>query len=30
MLKYFTEYVLNNPGEGLYSDAFKKYQLYID
>ena len=28
-LSYFTEVVLNNPGEGLYSKAFDKYQKYV-
>ena len=30
MLKFFTEEVLSNPGEGMFTLAFKQYQSYID
>ncbi|ALU44690.1 hypothetical protein [Pseudoalteromonas rubra] len=29
-LQFFTEKVLGSPGEGLFSEAFKEYQSYID
>ncbi|PCK29544.1 hypothetical protein [Pseudoalteromonas piscicida] len=29
-LEFFTEKVLGSSGEGLFSEAFKEYQTYID